>query len=133
MDIIQLIIFGLVTTLIYLSLRELQPNIALLVVIIASIIILISVLKQIQFIIIFLKSLGQKAMIQTFYLDTIFKIIGIAYVAEIGANITKDAGLTAISSKIELAAKIFILILAIPIIQAVIEVILQFIPSVGSL
>ena len=31
-------------------------------------------------------------MVQTFYLETILKIIGIAYITELGASFTKDAG-----------------------------------------
>ncbi|MGQ0512778.1 SpoIIIAC/SpoIIIAD family protein, partial [Bacillus sp. D-CC] len=47
---------------------------------------------------------------------TLLTIIGIAYIAEFGAQITKDAGQGAIASKIELAGKILILVMAIPII-----------------
>ncbi len=72
-------------------------------------------------------------MVQTFYLETILKIIGIAYITELGANVTRDAGLNSIAGKIELAGKIFILLLAIPIISAVVEVILNFLPYSGGL
>lgn len=63
-------------------------------------------------------------------MKTILKIIGIAYIAELGANLTKDAGLSSVAAKIELAGKIFILLLAIPIISAVAEAILRFVSSV---
>ena len=53
-------------------------------------------------------------MVQAFYLETILKIIGIAYITELGANITRDAGLNSIAAKIELAGKIFILLPADP-------------------
>lgn len=133
MDIIHIILFGIITALIYLSIKDIQPNIAFVIILTASIIILFGVVKQLQTILSVLRTLGEKATIQSYYLDTIFKIIGIAYITELGANMIKDAGLTGVSSKIELAGKIFILLLAIPIIQAVIETILQFIPVADTL
>ncbi len=76
-----------------------------------------------------ISELAENANIHMVYLQTILKIIGIAYIAEFGAQIAKDAGQGAIASKIELAGKIFILVLAIPIIKAVIEMILALLPS----
>lgn len=63
-------------------------------------------------------------------METILKIIGIAYIAELGANLTKEAGLSAVAKNIELAGKVFIILLAVPIITAVVEAILNFLPSV---
>src|SRR5690625_7073781 len=59
-----------------------------------------------------IESLGEKANIDDVYLQTILKIIGIAYIAELGASITRDAGLGSVAAKIELSGKIFILVLA---------------------
>lgn len=133
MEMLQLILFAIVVTFTYLVLKDTEPTIAFSLVLVASIILLIIVLKQLQLVIVFLQTLAQKALIQSFYVQTILKIIGIAYITEIGANITKDAGLHSLATKIELAGKIFILILAIPILQAVLDVILQFIPATKSL
>src|SRR5690625_5196931 len=99
MDMMQLILFSIVVTFTYLVLKDIEPTIAFSIVFIASILILFSILKQLQLIIVFLETLGQKAMIESFYLHTILKIIGIAYVTEIGVNLTKDAGLSSLSSK----------------------------------
>lgn len=76
-----------------------------------------------------LEYIAQKGNIKGMYVDTILKIIGIAYIAEFGAQITRDAGLGSVASKIELAGKVFILVLAVPILTAVIETILRFIPA----
>lgn len=129
MDIIQIVLFGITTTLIYIIIKEVQPNIALILVLIASIMIFVQIIEQIRIVITFIESLALRASIQSYYVMTIFKIIGIAYIVEISANLTKDSGLSSLASKIELAGKIFILLLALPIIQAVIEIIIQFIPT----
>ena len=73
--------------------------------------------------------LAVNANVNTVYVETILKIIGIAYIAEFAAQITKDAGQGAIASKIELGGKILILAMAIPILSVLIETVLQLIPG----
>ncbi len=72
--------------------------------------------------------IAANANVNLIYVETILKIIGIAYIAEFGAQITKDAGQGAIASKIELGGKILILTMAIPILTVIIETILSMIP-----
>lgn len=76
-----------------------------------------------------LERIAINANINMVYVETILKIIGIAYIAEFGAQITKDAGQGAIASKIELGGKILILAMAIPILTVIIETIIRLIPS----
>ena len=57
-----------------------------------------------------------------------FKIVGIAYIAEFGAQICKDAGEGVIASKIEFAGKVLIMIMAVPILIALTDLIVKMIP-----
>ncbi len=59
------------------------------------------------------------------YLTIIFKIIGIAYISEFGYQLCKDAGEDGIGSKIQLAAKVMIFVVAAPVILALMELITQ--------
>lgn len=129
MDIVQVVTLGIVASILYIMLKDLNPSIAFFLILITSIIIFLAIIKQIGIIFSLLQTLGEKANIDGMYMETILKIIGIAYIAELGASITKDAGLGSVAAKIELAGKIFILLLAIPIITAVIEAILNFLPT----
>lgn len=76
-----------------------------------------------------LEGIAANAKVNLVYLETILKIIGIAYIAEFASQITKDAGQGAIASKIELGGKILILAMAIPILTVMIETILKLIPN----
>jgi stage III sporulation protein AD len=76
-----------------------------------------------------LQKIASNANVNLIYVETILKIIGIAYIAEFAAQITKDAGQGAIASKIELGGKILILAMAIPILTVLIETIIQLIPN----
>lgn len=86
-------------------------------------------IDQIQEIIGMLERIAINANVNLMYVETILKIIGIAYIAEFGAQITRDAGQGSIASKIELAGKILIMAMAIPILTVIIETILGLLPS----
>ncbi|WP_164668645.1 stage III sporulation protein AD [Virgibacillus doumboii] len=129
MDIIQIVVLGIIASILYIVLKDINPSFAFFLIVITGILIFLAIIKQIGIIFQLIESLGNKANIDGMYMETILKIIGIAYIVELGANLTRDAGLSSVASKIELAGKIFIILLAIPIITAVIEAILSFIPS----
>ena len=59
------------------------------------------------------------------YIGIVLKILAIAYLSTFCSEICKDAGATSIASKVEFAGKILILALAIPILMAVLNSILQ--------
>lgn len=102
---------------------------AFLLTVFVGVIIFIFLVDEITKIIEMLESIARNANINMVYLQTILKIIGIAYIAEFGAQIAKDAGQAAIATKIELAGKILILVMAIPILTAVIEMVLALLPT----
>jgi stage III sporulation protein AD len=84
---------------------------------------------QIYAIIHMIEKIAVNAKVNIVYVETILKIIGIAYIAEFAAQITKDAGQGAIAAKIEMGGKILILAMAIPILTVLIETIIRMIPS----
>ncbi|PAV29098.1 stage III sporulation protein AD [Virgibacillus profundi] len=129
MDILQIVILGIIASILYIVLKDLNASMAFFLIVITGIIIILAVINQISIIFQLIESLGTKANVEGMYMETILKIIGIAYIAELGASLTKDAGLGSVAAKIELAGKIFILLLAVPIITAVIEAILSFLPT----
>lgn len=129
MDILQIVFLGILTAILYLVMKDLHPTIAYILVIVAGIIILLSILEQISSVFELIHYVSNEANIEHVYIETILKVIGIAYIVEIGASMTRDAGLSSLATKIELAGKIFIIILAIPIIRSLIDTILAFLPQ----
>jgi len=128
MEILQIVGLGLVTTVFYIILKEHKEEFAIQLSIIFAVLIFILMMDKIQAILQVFEDLALKANVNMFYLTTIFKIIGIAYIAEFGTQICRDAGSESIAGKIEFAAKIIIMILAIPIIVAILETIVRLIP-----
>lgn len=109
--------------------KEHKPIFAFLLTIFVGVIIFIFLVDQLALIITLLEDLAKRANINQVYLQTVLKIIGIAYIAEFGAQIAKDAGQGSLAGKIELAGKILIIVMAIPIITVIIETIIQLIPN----
>ncbi|WP_349774208.1 stage III sporulation protein AD [Halalkalibacter oceani] len=129
MDIIQIVGLGLIATFLALVVKEQKPIFAFMLTVFVGVLIFLFLIDEITKIIEMLSGIAEQANMNMMYLQTILKIIGIAYIAEFGAQIAKDAGQAAIASKIELAGKILILVMAIPILTAVIEVVLTLIPN----
>ena len=57
------------------------------------------------------------------YISIIIKVIGIAYITQIGAEICRDSGENAIGTKLELCGKIIIIVMSLPIIYELFEVV----------
>ena len=129
MDITQFVLIGLVVSILFIIVKDVNPAFAYFLVLCTGILLFFMIMQHIVAVFQVVEKLGEKARIESVYITTILKVIGIAYVAELGVQFTKDAGLDSIAAKIELAGKITILMLAIPIIQAVMETILGFLPS----
>lgn len=129
MEIIQIVGLGLVATILALVVKEQKPMFGFLLVILAGVIIFGFLVDKIADVIRVLEQLAVKAELNLVFLETILKIIGIAYIAEFGAQITRDAGQGAIASKIELAGKVLILVMAVPIVQIIIETVVDLLPA----
>ncbi|WP_101844255.1 stage III sporulation protein AD [Halobacillus sp. Marseille-P3879] len=132
MDIVQIVSLGLVASLLIILLKEQKSSIAFLLLLFTVILIFLSVIEHVKYIFSLLQYMAEKAQVESVYFKTILKIIGIAYITEFGAQLIRDAGLNSLASKVELAGKLFILMLAIPIITALIETILDFIPGAAG-
>lgn len=129
MEIIQIVGLGIITTILALILKEQKPLFAFLLAVFTGIVIFIFLLGKISEVIRVLENLARQSNVNMVFLQTILKIIGIAYIAEFGAQIVRDAGQESIASKIELSGKILIMFMAIPIITVIIETVLKLLPS----
>ncbi|UQD52702.1 stage III sporulation protein AD [Bacillus methanolicus] len=126
---IQIAGIALISTFLALIVKEQKPNFAFLLIVFVGCTIFLFLVDQIYEIIHMIEKIAVNANVNLIYVETILKIIGIAYIAEFATQITKDAGQGAIASKIELAGKILILAMAIPILTVLIETIIQMVPN----
>lgn len=119
----------MIATFLALVVKEHKPIFAFLLTVFVGVVIFLFLIDKISTIIEMLEELALQANINLVYVQTVLKIVGIAYIAEFGAQIAKDAGQGAMASKIELAGKVLIMVMAIPIISVIIETIIGLIPN----
>lgn len=129
MIIISIVGIGIVSTVLAVLLRQSKkPELALLVSLATGIVIFSMILDKLKYVMEVLNNLVTKTNIEFAYFSVIIKIIGIAYIVEFGAQISRDAGEEAIASKVELGGKVVMMILALPILLALIELITKILP-----
>ena len=73
-----------------------------------------------------IKQVQSYIRINSVYLSTLIKMIGITYVAEFAAGICKDAGYGAVGTQIEIFGKLSVLAVSMPILLALIETLQVF-------
>ena len=127
MDIMKIVGIGIIATFLAVILREQKPEIALQVSIVTGLIIFVFVITKLNSVITVLKYFASKTNIDLLYFTTILKVIAIAYITEFGAQVCKDAGEGSIASKIEFGGKVLIMIMAIPILAALMDIITKLI------
>jgi len=129
MEITQIVGLALTTTIFLLLLRQQKPVIAILLSIIFSVVVLYLMMGKLSSIITVMQELSRQAGINYFFLNTLLKILGIAYLGEFAALICQDAGENAVAKKVEFAAKIIIAVLALPIMVAILESLMDIMPG----
>lgn len=128
MDVVKIVGIALVALIIIIVIRQYKPEFAIYISIIAGVMILILGMDKISQVISLLNSLASKASINNEFLILLIKITGIAILSEFAVSICKDAGESAIASKVEIGTKIIIISMSIPIISSLLEVILKVLP-----
>lgn len=129
MEMLQITGVALVGAFLAMIIKEQKPNLAFLLIVFVGSAIFLFLIEKVYAIVQMIQQLAINANVNMVYLSTVLKIIGIAYIAEFTSQITKDAGQGAIASKIELAGKILILTMAIPILTVIIESVIKMIPN----
>lgn len=129
MDITQIVGLALLVTIFLLILRQEKPVMAVLLSIVFSILIFTLMMGKMASVISIMRELSRRAGINFFFLDTILKILGVAYLGEFAAVICSDAGEQAVAKKVEFASKIIIAVMALPIIVAILESLMELMPG----
>ena len=129
MEIPQVVGLALLTTILLLILRQEKPVMAMILSVVFSVVIFIFMMGKMASIIDVMQELTHRAQINYFFMATILKIMGVAYLGEFAAAICQDAGEQAVARKVEFAAKIIIAVLALPIMIAILESLMDIMPG----
>ena len=128
MNIISICVLAVVTVIILVMLRPKNSEIALMLGIACSVIILLSVLSNVSGIIGTINSIVAASQISTNYMIILFKVIGLCFVTEFAVNTCRDAGSQSLACNVSLAGKILVTVTALPLYSDIMNTILQLLP-----
>lgn len=121
MDIFAVAGFAVIAAIFAVLLRRYQPEIAVVIGLGAGILILIYVIIQAQPAVNEVSTLLDEANIDSSYAVILLKSLGICFITQLAADACNDAGESSIGSKIELAGKFAVLLVALPLFKKVAE------------
>jgi len=115
MNITALIAIAIVATVMSIILKQYKPEYSMFISIAAGIAMLIVVMAYVSPIFDTIRMLLSRVEQSGEIMAILLKSLGICYLTQIACDSCKDAGETAIAAKLELAGKVAILILALPL------------------
>jgi len=124
MDVIKIAAIGLIAATLAITIKKTNPEIALQISIVAGILIFLMIINYLTQAIDYVKELASKYPEGLEAITTVLKVIGIAYICEFAVQIIKDAGEEAIATKVELAGKLVIMILTLPMLGNFLELVM---------
>lgn len=128
MEIFRIVGVGIITAVTALIVKQVKPEISVIITITGGIIMLLLLVDSLTSIFSSFGQIIEKTGLSTGLFSAILKIIGVGYVTEFSANLCQDAGAGSIADKILLGGKIIILVLALPIVNNIIDIISGLLP-----
>lgn len=128
MDIIKIVGVGFIALIICVVIKQYKPEMNLYVTLVAGVIILSMSFNGFTKVINIIENYSDKISISGKFVAILLKITGISILSEFACSMCRDCGESAIASKIELASKVIVISVSIPIISSLLEVVLRIMP-----
>lgn len=121
MTAVTIAVIGLVAVILAVQLKTVKAEYGVYLVLGAGLVIFFYGLSKLETVLQTLKQIQSYIQIDTMYLGTMMKMIGITYIAEFASGICKDAGYSSLGGQIEIFGKLSILAVSMPILLALME------------
>ena len=129
MDIFRIAAIGLCGVVIASMVKSNKPEFATYIVLATVMIIFAMIIYKLSAVFEFLSSIYNQVSYGRAFFPIILKVLAVAYIADFAAQICRDSGESAIAGKVELAGKVMIFYLAVPVMVAVMDLINKMLPS----
>ncbi len=127
MNIVAICMIGIVTAFLSVILRKYNPEYSIAVGIVAGILIIGVIFGHITGVVSQIRQLLAATKIPLEYIEILFKVLGVCFLTQFASDVCKDAGETALSSKIEVAGKLMVLIISLPLFERITSIALELI------
>ncbi len=125
MNILSICVLAVVAVIIIVMLKPKNGEIALMLAVACSVIILLAILSQVTQITGTVNNIIAVSGISTSYIVILLKVIGICLVTEFAVNTCKDAGSQSLASNVSLAGKIMVTLTALPLYSDILNTVLS--------
>lgn len=122
---VQLAGFAICAAAIALVMRKMRPEAATVLVIAAGLLAMTAVLPLLGQMLAGVKALAQRGGLQEEYMSSLLKIAGISLLMEFAAQTCRDAGEDSLAVKVELAGRIMLIVLALPVMDTLLAQVLS--------
>ena len=126
MDLIKVSILGIAGIFLGVFLKETKPQYSMYVSIAICVCLVGYSLTKLLSVFGDIRTIQEYIPINSQYLTTLLKILGISYVGQFSASLCKDAGYSSIAGQIELFCKLSIMVVSTPILMVLLETIGEF-------
>ena len=124
-ELLKILAIALITVFANMLVKQTKPEIAILISIVGSLLIIIMAVNSLSNIISSFYSIFKTTGVDSSLLTPLIKIVAIGYLAEFGANICVDPGASSIADKILFCAKLIILTISLPIVTEVVNIVVS--------
>jgi len=128
MGIFQIVATGVLCAVLAITIKQQSPQVALLITIASSVLIFLMVLPMISQATQVMTHVGGLLDGGMQYVSLALRVIGVAYMAELGSSVCADAGETAIAAKIDLGGRVIIMVLAMPVVVDIVSAVVGLLP-----
>ena len=121
MDIIKVVLLGIITCALYILLQNFRPEYSFVILLGAAVVLLFWGIDQLNVLLSYIKTLVEGVGISGDAVVSILKVIGIGFVAELGAGLCEDSGVKSLGEKIRWIGKVLIFVEILPFIQIILD------------
>ncbi|MBS5522075.1 MAG: stage III sporulation protein AD [Clostridiales bacterium] len=126
MTLFKVAILGICAVILALGFKQIKGEYSSFISLAAGGIIFTFILVKLETIIEVIRQIGGFISINHQYIGILIKVIGVSYVCEFSSSLCKDAGYSAIASQIEVAGKLTILVMSMPILMSLLDIVGSF-------
>ena len=123
MEILKIVTLAMTGVILASLMKSVKKELSIYIVLATVIILFLSITDELTDIFHFLEGIYDNITYGKVFFPVILKVLAAAYITDFAAQLCKDAGESAIGSKVELAGKVMIFYLAMPILTAILELI----------
>ncbi|MGI6093842.1 MAG: SpoIIIAC/SpoIIIAD family protein [Lachnospiraceae bacterium] len=126
MEIMKIAVLGIAGMLLGLILRESKSEYSMYMSLAVSLCIFFYIMGKLRYLFDSITEIQELIPVNSKYLTTIMKMIGITYIGQFTSGICKDAGFSSIGNQIEIFSKLTIMAYSLPVLLALMETIHGF-------